>query len=417
MEPKSARPKSSGSSNSLIQRSLSKRIFLKFLGKIRIGKILLSDEKECLSFGDESAELNCHIQINTEDANRRIVKGGGVGAGEAYILGDWDTNDLTKLVRIFLLNRAALEKLRSSTTPLKKIWLSFFHWLNQDTIRGSKKNIVAHYDLGNEFFEKFLDPTLTYSCAEFRSPDETLEKASLNKVDRICQQLALSPSDHLMEIGCGWGAFAIHAAEKYGCRVTTTTISEEQYKYVEKLISKKGLQNQITLLNKDYRELEGEFDKLVSIEMVEAVGLNNLPGFFRRCSSLLSEDGIMVLQAITMEEQRFKRASESVDFIQRYIFPGGALPSLTGLASIATESTDLRPLEVKDITLHYSETLKRWREKFNQNVSEIAAIGFDRKFQRMWDYYLAYCEGAFMERAIGCVQMQFHKPFFRGQLK
>ena len=397
-------------------RPFFKRLFLRFLEKISVGKLILKDKDELLVFGDEDSELSCQITINKPDAYRRIIRGGGVGVGESYMLGDWDADDLTKVVRIFLINRAALEHLRASESPLKKIWLSLLHWLNRDTIRGSKKNIMSHYDLGNDFFEKFLDPTMSYSCANFKNRGESLETASTNKIDSICMQLGLSSSDHLLEIGTGWGGLAIHAAEQYGCRVTTTTISEEQFDYVESLISQRGLQNQVTLLKKDYRDLQGKYDKLVSVEMIEAVGLKFIPEFFKRCSSLLNSNGLMLVQAITMEEQRFQKAKNSVDFIQRYIFPGGALPTLTGLAVAATKNTDLRPLDVRDITLHYSETLKRWKKNFNENIQEIKDMGFDENFQRMWNYYLAYCEGAFFERAIGCVQMQFHKPFFRGEI-
>lgn len=397
-------------------RPFFKRLFLRFLEKISVGKLILKDKDELLVFGDEDSELSCQITINKPDAYRRIIRGGGVGVGESYMLGDWDADDLTKVVRIFLINRAALEHLRASESPLKKIWLSLLHWLNRDTIRGSKKNIMSHYDLGNDFFEKFLDPTMSYSCANFKNRGESLETASTNKIDSICMQLGLSSSDHLLEIGTGWGGLAIHAAEQYGCRVTTTTISEEQFDYVESLISQRGLQNQVTLLKKDYRDLQGKYDKLVSVEMIEAVGIKFIPEFFKRCSSLLNSNGLMLVQAITMEEQRFQKAQNSVDFIQRYIFPGGALPTLTGLAVAATRHTDLRPLDVRDITLHYSETLKRWKKNFNENIQEIKDMGFDENFQRMWNYYLAYCEGAFFERAIGCVQMQFHKPFFRGEI-
>ena len=397
-------------------RPFFKKLFLKFLQKLSVGKLILQDKDETLVFGDINSELTCQITINKTDAYRRIVRGGGVGVGESYMAGDWDADDLTKVIRIFLINRAALEHLRSSEAPLKKMWLSFLHWLNKDTIKGSKKNIISHYDLGNNFFAKFLDPTMSYSCANFNNPKETLESASNNKIDNICAQLGLSPSDHLLEIGTGWGGLAIRAAEQYGCRVTTTTISDEQFDYVESLISERGLQNQVTLLKKDYRDLDGKYDKLVSVEMIEAVGLKFIPEFFRRCSLLLNSNGLMLVQAITMEEQRFQKAKNSVDFIQRYIFPGGALPTITGLAVAATRNNDLRPLEVKDITLHYSETLRRWKENFNENIQEIREMGFDENFQRMWKYYLAYCEGAFMERAIGCVQMQFHKPFFRGEL-
>ena len=397
-------------------RPFFKRLFIRFLEKISVGKLILKDKDELLVFGEKDSELSCQITINKSDAYRRIIRGGGVGVGESYMLGDWDADDLTKVVRIFLINRAALEHLRASETPLKKIWLSLLHSLNRDTIKGSKKNIMSHYDLGNNFFEKFLDPTMSYSCANFKNLGDSLESASTNKIDNICMQLGLSASDHLLEIGTGWGGLAIHAAEQYGCRVTTTTISEEQFDYVESLISQRGLQNQVTLLKKDYRDLQGKYDKLVSVEMIEAVGLEFIPEFFKRCSSLLNSNGLMLVQAITMEEQRFQKAKNSVDFIQRYIFPGGALPTLTGLAVAATKNTDLRPLDVRDITLHYSETLKRWKKNFNENIQEIKDMGFDENFQRMWNYYLAYCEGAFFERAIGCVQMQFHKPFFRGEI-
>ena len=288
-----------------------------------------------------------------------------------------------------------------------------FHWLNKNTHKGSRKNIVAHYDLGNEFFNLFLDPTMLYSAGIFNHPQDTMHQASLNKLERICDRLRLQPDDHVLEIGTGWGSLAIFAAQNYGCKVTTTTISDEQYAYTAKRIVDEGLTEQITLLKQDYRHLKGQFDKIISIEMIEAVGHHYFDTFFAQCSRLLKPQGEMLLQAITIADQRFDSAKSEVDFIKRYIFPGSCIPSVDAISDSLRKATDLRMLNLEDIGVHYGLTLKKWREAFVANVDEVRAQGFSEAFIRMWEFYLCYCEGGFYERVISDVQMHLVKPMAR----
>ncbi|MCB2069151.1 MAG: class I SAM-dependent methyltransferase, partial [Ottowia sp.] len=278
---------------------------------------------------------------------------------------------------------------------------------------GSRKNIAAHYDLGNDFFKLFLDPTMMYSSALFPSADASLEEASVAKLDELCRQLELRSEDHLLEIGTGWGGMAIHAARHYGCRVTTTTISREQYQYACEQVQQAGLQDRVTVLCEDYRNLTGRYDKLVSIEMIEAVGHAFYSDYFQRCSALLKPEGKMVIQAITIADQRYDSARKSVDFIQRYIFPGGCLPSLAVISDHLARDTDMQMVHLRDITADYALTLAHWRERFMAAQEAVLRQGFDRSFIRMWEFYLAYCEGGFRERIIGTVQLAFAKPGYR----
>lgn len=324
--------------------------------------------------------------------------------------GLWTCDQLDELIKILLRNTSVLNNLGS--TAFKKPLYKLLHFLNRDSISGSKKNIAAHYDLGNDLFRNFLDPTMTYSSGYFESADSTMEQASVAKLDRICRKLGITHGDHVVEIGTGWGSFALHAAEHYGCRVTTTTISEEQYQLANERVIAHGLENQIKIVKKDYRLLEGQYDKLVSIEMIEAVGLEYLGNYFEKCAALLKPAGKMLIQAITIADQHFEFSKRNVDFIQRYIFPGGALPSVTELTNTATNCTDLRMTALEDITHHYARTLRFWREKFYNNVDAITELGYDNRFLKMWEYYLCYCEGGFEERHIGCVQAEFMKPAY-----
>lgn len=351
------------------------------------------------------------ITVNSPAIYPMLATGGSVGAAEAYMEGHWTCDDLTALIRLLLRNQEVLQGLNKAA--FKKAIYQLFHWLNSDSIAGSKRNIAAHYDLGNELFETFLDPTLTYSAGYFEHPQSTLEEASIAKLDRICKKLDIQPHDRIIEIGSGWGSFAIHAAKNYGCHVTTTTISENQYLLAKDRVKKEGLENKIDILKQDYRALSGHFDKLVSIEMIEAVGLDFLPSYLKKCADLLKPNGSMLIQSITIADQHFEYAKNNVDFIQRYIFPGGALPSLTKLNEIATKNTNLRMYALEDMTAHYAETLRHWREKFYENLNQVKKLGYDNRFIRMWEYYLCYCESGFDERTIGCVQVQYHKPDFR----
>jgi len=289
---------------------------------------------------------------------------------------------------------------------VNKAW----HALRRNTLQGSRKNIAAHYDLGNELFELFLDDTMMYSCGIFEHPQATLQQASIEKLERVCRKLELRPADHLLEIGSGWGGLALHAARHYGCRVTTTTISREQYDRARTRVEQAGLGDRVTVLCQDYRELSGQYDKLVSIEMIEAVGHAYFDTYFEKCSSLLKPDGMMLLQSITIAEQRYAAARRSVDFIQRYIFPGGCLPSVAVISNAVTRKTDMRMLHLEDIGPHYATTLNRWRENFFARLPEVRQQGFSETFIRMWEFYLCYSEGAFLERAISDVQILFAKP-------
>ena len=285
--------------------------------------------------------------------------------------------------------------------------------MRRNTLQGSRKNIAAHYDLGNEMFALFLDDTMMYSCAIFEHPQMSLQQASIEKLERVCRKLELQPGDHLLEIGTGWGGLALHAARHYGCRVTTTTISHEQYRMALQRVEQAGLGDRITVLCEDYRNLSGEYDKLVSIEMIEAVGHAYFDTYFEQCSRLLKSDGLMLLQSITIADQRYAAAKRSVDFIQRYIFPGGCLPSVAVLSDSVARNTDMRMLHLEDIGPHYATTLKRWRQRFMARLDSVRALGYPEEFIRMWEYYLCYCEGGFRERAIGTVQVLLGKPLNR----
>ena len=288
-----------------------------------------------------------------------------------------------------------------------------YHYVRKNTKARSRKNILAHYDLGNGFYELFLDETMTYSCGIFQRADSTLREASEEKYDRICRKLKLTTGDRVMEIGSGWGGFAVHAAKNYGVSVTTTTISDDQHQFAANRFKTAGLKDRITLLKKDYRDLRGRFDKLVSIEMIEAVGHHFYQTFFQTCSRLLKDDGMMALQAITIRDQIFKRHKRSVDFIKRYIFPGSCIPSITAISNAVAKATDLQLVDLEDITPHYAKTLKEWRRRFFANINKVRALGFSDTFIRMWEYYLCYCEGGFAERYIGNVQLVFAKPLYR----
>ena len=386
---------------------LARRIVRGRLGTIQKGEITIIEDGQEETFGKlvddfpESVVIKVHSLAFYSD----IAFGGSVGSGEAYIQGYWECSELESLVKILLRNRGVLDELDSGAALLKRPLKKLFHWMNKNTRRGSRRNIAAHYDLGNDFYKLWLDTQMMYSSAFFPSASASLEEASIAKLDRICKKLNLAESDQVIEIGTGWGGFAIHAAAQYGCHVTTTTISEQQYEYTRARIDALGLADKVTLLKNDYRDLEGKYDKLVSIEMIEAVGHEYLDTFFQKCASLLKPDGEMLLQAITIGDQRYEKAKKTVDFIKRYVFPGGFLPSLTAMTSSMTRVTELRAIAVEDIGPHYALTLRHWRERFFTRLAEVRKQGFSDEFIRMWEFYLCYCEGAFAERAIGTVQL------------
>ena len=389
--------------------TLIKKKFYANFSNLEHGNIIFIDGDFTLQCGN-SAEPAATVDVHDDRFYTTLAAGGAVGASEAYMQGMWTCDQLTLLVQVLLRNTSVLRGLGNAA--YKKPLYKLLHLMNRDSVDGSKKNISAHYDLGNKLFENFLDPTMTYSSGFFEKPDSTMQQASTAKLDRICQKLALSESDHVVEIGTGWGSFALHAARNYNCKITTTTISEEQYQLACQRVKDAGLQDRIEIVKKDYRLLTGQYDKLVSIEMIEAVGLAYLGNYFEKCASLLKPAGKMLIQAITIADQQYEFSKRNVDFIQRYIFPGGALPSVTALTNTATNKTDLRMTALEDITGHYATTMRKWREKFYLNVEQITQLGYDNRFLRMWEYYLCYCEGGFEEKSIGCVQAEFTKPTY-----
>lgn len=390
---------------------LCRRILRRNLNRISTGEVVLEFGGRSERFGDlKTNELMGHVHALSPRFFRSIVTGGALGAADSYLVGEWISDDLTDLFRVLLRNESLLQGFRSPWTMLSGVTNRVRHYRNSNSRDGSRRNIHQHYDLGNSFFSLFLDPTMMYSSALFTNEQASLEKASLEKVDRVCRTLQLSPDDHVLEIGTGWGTFAIHAAENYGCRVTTTTISEEQFHLASQRVDDAGLSNRITVLKKDYRDLEGQYDKLVSIEMIEAVGQKYLADYFATCDRLLSENGAMMIQAITMPEQRYERYRNSVDFIQKYIFPGGFLPSVSAMQECIATRTNMRMIELLDFGMHYARTLRLWNERFHERLDDVKALGFDDRFVRMWRYYLCYCEAAFLERAIGVCQVVWAKP-------
>ena len=342
-----------------------------------------------------------------------MMSGGALGAAEAYMEGSWESPDLVAVIRYFAANIQAMRALEGGLAKLSKPALKLLHRHNRNSLQGSRRNIAAHYDLGNDFFALFLDRSMMYSSAVYPRPDAGLEEAAEHKLDLVCQRLALKPGMEVLEIGTGWGGLAIHAARHYGVNVTTTTISREQARYAREAVDAAGLNDQITILEKDYRELQGQYDRVVSIEMIEAVGAEFLPSYFKVLGERLKPEGKLLLQAITVPDQRYEYARKQVDFIKRYIFTGGFLPSVSVMTDHFTRHTDLVTTELYDIGHDYARTLNHWRERFMAALPRIRELGFDERFIRMWDYYLCYCEGAFLERAISTVHIVANGPLWR----
>jgi len=391
---------------------MARRLLIGQLRKMRHGKLRLIDSGRDESFGAVTADAPFDVTLRVRNPRfySDVVFAGTVGAGEAYINGYWHCDDLTGLVRLMVVNRHLMNGVDSGWSRLSAPLLRLAHWLNRNDKSGSRRNIAAHYDLGNDFFELFLDETMAYSCGIFERPESTLLEASTAKFDAACSKLALKPGQHLVEIGTGWGGLAIHAARNYGCRVTTTTISQEQYDLARERVARAGLADQITVLLEDYRDLRGEYDALVSIEMIEAVGHQFLDTYFRKCGSLLKPTGAMLLQSITIRDQFYEEARRSVDFIKRFIFPGSFIPSVKVISESVARSTDLKLFHMEDIGPHYARTLREWRERFMLRQSEVRSLGYPESFLRMWEYYLCYCEGGFEERQLGDVQLLLTKP-------
>jgi cyclopropane-fatty-acyl-phospholipid synthase len=391
---------------------LAKSLLVSQLQKIKHGRLRLIDSGTDRSFGAPTDLGPFDVTLRVRDAHfySDAVFGGTTGAGEAYMRGYWDCDNLTALVRLMVVNRDLMNDVDSGWSRLSAPLFKAAHWLNRNTSAGSRRNIAAHYDLGNKFFELFLDETMAYSCGIFETPGASLFDASTAKFDAACSKLKLTPGQHLLEIGTGWGGLAIHAARHYGCRVTTTTISREQYELAKERVARANLGDRITLLLDDYRDLRGEFDALVSIEMIEAVGHQYLDTYFRQCSALLRPHGAMLLQAITIRDQFYEQAKRSVDFIKRFIFPGSFIPSAQALLNSLARSTDLKMFHMEDIGPHYARTLRLWRERLLARREDVHALGYPETFVRMWEYYLCYCEGGFEERQLGDVQMLLTKP-------
>ncbi|MEO7386166.1 MAG: cyclopropane-fatty-acyl-phospholipid synthase family protein [Gammaproteobacteria bacterium] len=385
------------------------------------GQLRLHDAFGTRTFGATDASAvpdkapDVSVRINDLSAYLDIATGGTIGAAEAYMAGKWTVSDLPGVVRLLVRNREVMDRLESGLARLSGFALKLAHWYHRNTRTGSRRNILAHYDLGDDLFRLFLDPTMMYSSAVFPRQDASLEEASLHKLDLICRKLELQPGDHLLEIGTGWGGLAVHAARNFGCRVTTTTISANQFQFATERVRRAGLADRITVLSADYRDLTGTFDKLVSVEMIEAVGLKFLDAYFRTCSERLKPAGRMLLQSITIADRNYETARRSVDFIQKYIFPGGALPSAAAILSSVGRVTDLQLTGLHDIGLDYARTLEIWRERFLRRVQEVRRLGYPDEFIRRWEWYLAYCEGGFLERAISAVQVVFDKPECRLQ--
>lgn len=404
----------SNSKVSLTER-VAKRCVLELCKKIAIGHLVIEDSGEIYSFGQPVSEagIHAHIVVHRAETYRAMFQRGSVGAGEAYMAKAWSTPDLLNVIRLMIKNLNLLNAFDTERPWLRRLTARIGHFLKQNSRSGSRKNIAAHYDLSNDFFQTFLDPTLMYSSAIYPDKNSTLEQASLHKLDTICQKLQLTSSDHLIEIGTGWGGLAIHAAKHYGCKVTTTTISKEQYELACARIKAAGLDAQITVLFEDYRDLEGRFDKLVSIEMIEAVGHEYYQTYFKQCSRLLKPNGLMLIQAITIPDQRYDHARTNTDFIKQYIFPGGCLPSNAAIARCVEKYTDLQIVQLDDISMHYARTLTDWHTRFKASIDSVHNLGFDERFCLMWEFYLKYCEGGFRERAVSASQIVFAKPYFR----
>ena len=354
--------------------------------------------------------LRVTLTIRDGETWQRIALGGTVGAAEAYMDGQWDASDLTTLVRILVRNRGVMDRMEGGLAGLAATLLRAWHQFRRNTASGSRRNIAAHYDLGNDLFRLFLDETMMYSSAIYRDPSESLETAQARKLDRICRKLGLGPGSRVVEIGTGWGGFAMHAARHYGAHVTTTTISREQRELAQARVQAAGLGDRIRILDRDYRDLDGTYDRLVSIEMIEAIGHQYLDTYFGKVSSLLADDGMALIQAITIEDHRYAQALRSVDFIKRHIFPGSFIPSVGAMTGSISRSTDLKLFHLEDIGPSYALTLAAWRERFNRELDRVRALGYPERFIRMWNYYLCYCEGGFIERSIGDVQMLLVKP-------
>jgi cyclopropane-fatty-acyl-phospholipid synthase len=393
-----------------------RKTIMSLLEKMELGTLNLTfPDGSRKVIGNGQGEITANVTINDRNFFKRCVLYGDVGFGEAYMVGEWDTDNITNVIRWFLLNIENAPGVSGSTTQsvvlnILKAFNTIRHLRRSNSVKGSRKNISEHYDLNNDFFALFLDSSMTYSSAYFRDEEMDLEEAQYEKYDRLCRQLKLKPTDHVLEIGSGWGGNAIHMARKYGCKVTTVTISEEQYKFAKERVAKYNLTGKVEVVVQDYRKVTGQFDKIVSVEMLEAVGAEYLQPYFKKCHSLLKKDGILALQVITCPDSRFEQLRTGVDWIQKHIFPGSLLPSVGAINDAVNKTGDLTMVDLKDMGLDYARTLRLWYDRFNANLDGVRQLGFSETFIRKWNYYLCYCEAAFAMRNINVMQMVYTRP-------
>lgn len=398
-----------------LDRFLRRQLLDRMLG-LRHGRLVLHDACGSVEFGDPAnvqTDLQIRLQVKDPAFYRAVARRGSVGAGESYMDGQWSCDNLVGLIQLLVRNRDLLDGMEGGLAQLGAVALRAWHALRRNTRNGSRRNISAHYDLGNDFFALFLSQDLMYSSAIWGDPADTLDTASARKLEQICRKLDLKPTDRVIEIGTGWGGFALYAARHYGCHVTTTTISREQFAFASKRVAEAGVEAHVQLLLQDYRDLEGQYDKLVSIEMVEAIGAQYLDTYFEKLGRLLKPDGLALVQAITIEDHRYEQALTSVDFIKRHVFPGSFIPSISALMAAKTRASDLALIRMEDFGSSYALTLKAWRERFMAKLPQVRSQGFDERFIRLWEFYLSYCEGGFRERSIGVAHLLLAKPGHR----
>jgi cyclopropane-fatty-acyl-phospholipid synthase len=406
-----------GNTLTIVKRSgFYQDVVLKFMSKMDKGHLYLTlPDGEQVAFGTGEGNITASIVVNSDEFYKRLILFGDIGFGEAYVDGLWDTDNITNVIKWVLLNienapGVSGSNIQTLSLNLLKLYNKLFHFKRANTIDGSRKNISEHYDLNNDFFASFLDPTMTYSSAYFFRDGLSLEEAQLAKYDRLCRQLHLNPGDHVLEIGSGWGGNAIYMAKTYGCKVTSLTISEEQHKMAVERVEAEGLSHKVNILLKDYRLMEGTFDKIVSVEMLEAVGFKFMDVYFKKCHDLLKKNGILAIQVITSPDSRYESLRKGVDWIQKHIFPGSLLPSVGAINNSINRTGDLTMVDLKDIGLDYGKTLKLWSDAFNANLAKVKSLGFDDTFIRKWNYYLCYCEAAFAMRNINVMHLVYSRP-------
>lgn len=412
MTEKKAKQETKLANSETSQNGFWKRALLSQLKKIDRGSLTVETNNGTQQLGSPSQNrISAMIQVTNSDFFRKACLGGSLGVADSYAEGDWKTDDLVSVFRLFLQNQDVMDGMESGWASLLNRVARWGYLIGQkNTIKGSRKNIALHYDLGNDFYELMLDPTMTYSCGIFNSPESTLEEASLAKYDRIIDQLDIQPHHHILEIGCGWGGFADRLAQRTQAKLTATTISDRQFEYAQNRIQKNGFEDRVSIIKKDYRDLVGQFDRIVSIEMIEAVGHEFLPGYFSKISDLLLSNGAAMIQGITMPDHRYRQYLKEVDYIRTRVFPGSCVPSASAMIEAAVKNSDLRPADLHDFGYHYSRTLREWRLRFLDNEKSIKELGYDEHFRRAWIYYLCYCEAGFEEGYTGDIHLLLAKP-------